>query len=643
MTKSIAPYGSWASPVSATMIAGETIGLDQPQLENNTAYWIEKRPAEQGRQVIVARKADQQPIDVIPSPFSARSRVHEYGGGVYATIGDTVYFVNNSDQGIYRAKIGQTPQRLFAEDGLRFADLCVDGQHGQIICICEDHRGDGEPENSLVAITIDGENALKTLHHGYDFYASPCLNPDSTQLAFIAWRHPNMPWDGTDLLLARIGDDGMGTDIRVIAGGSAESIFEPRWSPDDRLYFVSDKTGWWNLYRWQNDSPHLLCDVEAEFGLPQWVFGMSTYAFRSADQIVCAYCQQGRWYLATVCTNTGELQRIDTPYQDISGIQADDTRAVFLGGSPTCANEVALLQWSDNTLSALKPSSRIDIAVDDLAIAEAVTYPTSDNAEAHGFFYAPTNKQFAGPEGTRPPVIVFSHGGPTAATHSTLNLKIQFWTSRGFAVLDANYRGSTGYGRRYREQLDSHWGVADVADCEAGVRYLADRGDVDPDKAIIRGSSAGGYTTLCALTFGNTFKAGASLYGIGDLETLVRDTHKFEARYLDRLVGPYPESKTLYQERSPFHATDRLSCPVIFLQGLEDKVVPPSQAEAMVAALRSKGLPVAYVTFEGEQHGFRRAATIERALEAELYFYGSVFGFEPFDSIEPVPIDNLDR
>ncbi|KPK10450.1 MAG: peptidase [Acidithiobacillales bacterium SG8_45] len=640
MTRKLAAFGSWQSPIGTDLIAGQTIGLDQPRLDGEITYWIEKRPAENGRQVIVMHSPSHEISDVIASPFSARSRVHEYGGGVYTVCNGEVYFVNDSDQGIYRTRSGATPDCVFSEQGLRFADIVVDEKLDRLICVCEDHRGEGEPENRLVEINLSSRE-IATLHSGYDFYASPTLGPDGRQLAWLAWRHPDMPWDSTDLLLAQLSSGGEIEPAQVIAGGDRESVFQPRWSPDGRLYFVSDRTGWWNLYRYESSGPEILCEFDAEFGLPQWVFGMSTYAFQSPDQIICAYCQQGAWSLAIVCCNTGELQRVDTPYQDISGVQATPSRAVYLGGSPSHVLELAEISLPGRVTGTIRQSNKVDIDPGYLSVAEPVSFPTSEEATAYGFFYAPTNKSFAGPEHLKPPLIVISHGGPTAATGSTLNFKVQFWTSRGFGVLDVNYRGSTGYGRAYREQLNGNWGVADVADCEAGVRYLAERGDIDPERAIIRGSSAGGYTTLCALTFGHTFKAGASLYGIGDLETLVRDTHKFEARYLDRLVGPYPEQQALYQARSPIHAAERLSCPVIFLQGLEDKVVPPSQAEAMVAVLRAKGIAVAYVTFESEQHGFRRAASIARALEAELYFYGKVFGFEPADDIVPVAIDNL--
>jgi dipeptidyl aminopeptidase/acylaminoacyl peptidase len=640
--KQTVPFGSWPSPVSAALIAGATIGLDQPRLEGTYSYWVEKRPADKGRQVIVRRGADGTQHDVIPPPFSARSRVHEYGGGVYIVDRDTVYFVNDMDQGIYRSRPGETPEAVFVADKLRFADLVLDQQHGQLVCVCEDHNVGPEPQNRLVAIPLSGTPALRTLHQGYDFYAAPTISPDNGQLAWLAWRHPNMPWDGTDLLVADIGEAGDTPSPTVVAGGEQEAIFQPRWSPDGRLYFVSDCSGWWNIYRLGNNAPEPVCEFDAEFGLPLWVFGMSTYDFRSADEIVCCYCQHGEWYLGLLCTGTGELKRVDTPYSDLSGIQSNTDRVILLGGSPTQAVEVVEYGFAGKACNTLKRSSKTAITATDLSVAESITFSTSEGGRAHGFFYAPANSGFAGPLGKKPPLIVISHGGPTAATNSTLNYKIQYWTSRGFAVLDINYRGSTGYGRDYRRALNGHWGIYDVADCEYGVRYLAERGDIDAERTIIRGSSAGGYTTLCALTFGTAFRAGASLYGIGDLETLVRDTHKFEARYLDRLVGPYPQEKPLYRSRSPINALDKLHCPVIFLQGLEDKVVPPSQAQAMVDALDKKGIAVAYITFEGEQHGFRQAQTIRRALEAELYFYSKIFGFEPAEPITPIEIRNLE-
>jgi dipeptidyl aminopeptidase/acylaminoacyl peptidase len=637
----IAPFGSWQSPISATLIAGDAIGLDQPHLANGKCYWIEKRPVEAGRQVIVKRETDGAENDILPPPFSARSRVHEYGGAAYTVADDVIYFVNDNDQGIYAVNPGKSPGLLFAEPGLRFADLLFDAKHNRIVCICEDHGGGGEAGNFLVAITLNDPPRVIPLHRGHDFYASPTISPSGNTIAWISWSHPNMPWDGSELWLAELGETGKLLDPRRSAGGDSESIFQPQWSPDGQLYFVSDTTGWWQIYRYQESGAKRLCDLEAEFGLPQWVFGMSTYGFVSADIIICCYCQQGQWVLAQLCTSTGELSRIDSPYLDIASIRADEEHAVFLAGTPTSTTELVTYRPDDRKFTALKRSLRVPIDKKSLSIAQAVSFPAAGGSKAHGFFYAPQNGNFVGPDKERPPLIVMSHGGPTAATGSSLNLRIQFWTSRGFAVLDVNYGGSTGYGRGYRERLNGEWGIVDVADCEAGARYLATNGKVDDDRLIIRGSSAGGYTTLCALTFTDTFQAGASLYGIGDLEALVRDTHKFESRYLDRLVGPFPDSKKIYQDRSPLFHADRLSCPVIFFQGDEDRVVPSNQAESMVQALRENGIAVAYLSFTGEQHGFRRAETIARVLEAELYFYGKVFGFEPADRIETVDIENL--
>ncbi|MEE8387739.1 MAG: S9 family peptidase [Acidiferrobacterales bacterium] len=635
-----APFGSWQSPISATLIAGETIGLDQPQLQDDSCYWIEKRPTEGGRQVIVQQNTDGTINDLLPPPFSARSRAHEYGGAAYTVASDIFYFVNDSDQGIYAVTPGTAPISIFSEPGLRFADIQIDGNQNRLVCVCEDHRGAGEAINSLVALTLGDNPALTTLREGADFYASPALRADGGLLAWLSWNHPNMPWDGTELWLADIKPDGELCDARCIAGGKSISIFQPQWSPDSRLYFVSDAAGWWQIYRQQADGAQRLCDIEAEFGLPQWVFGQSTYAFVSADTIVCCYCQQGEWFLARLCAHTGELSLIDIPYGDISSVRANQDRVVFLAGSPVSTTELVAYLPQQKKLTVLKKSMPAAIRKSYLSIAQKISFATAGGNAAHGFYYEPRNGDYSAPGGKSPPLIVMSHGGPTAATGRSLNLRIQYWTSRGFAVLDVNYSGSTGYGRAYRQHLDGQWGLVDVSDCESGAKFLVAANKVDGNRLIIRGSSAGGYTTLCALTFTDTFSAGASLYGIGDLEALVRDTHKFESHYLDRLVGPFPGSRQTYRDRSPLFHADKLSCPVIFFQGEEDRVVPPNQAETMVAALRQNGIAVSYLRFTGEQHGFRLAKTITRVLEAELYFYGKVLGFEPADKIEPVTIMN---
>jgi len=635
-----APYGTWKSPISAGMIAGKTIGLDQPQLHIDSCYWIERRPVENGRQVIVRQNADGTVADLLPTPYSARSRVHEYGGASYIVADNVVYFVNDSDQGIYLIESGRRPELVYAKHGLRFADLQFDFCHQRLVCICEDHNGSGEATNSLVALTINSEHTLTTLHEGADFYASPAVRADGEALAWLSWNHPNMPWDGTELWQANIQHEGGLHDARRIAGGETVSVFQPQWSPDNKLYFVSDASGWWQLYCQHDRDPKLLCDLEAEFGLPQWVFGMSTYGFISADTIACSYCEHGEWFLALLCTRTGELSRIELPYGDITGVRSDKDRIIFLAGSTSTSTELLAYNPNQKKLSILKKSLPTPIGKQYLSTAQKISFTTADGIFSHGFFYEPRNDNYAAPSAERPPLIVMSHGGPTAATGNSLNLKIQYWTSRGFAVLDVNYGGSTGYGRAYRQRLDGQWGIVDVGDCESGAKYLASADKVDNHRLIIRGSSAGGYTTLCALTFTDTFNAGASLYGIGDLEALVRDTHKFESRYLDRLVGPLPSSQEVYRERSPLFHADKLSCPVIFFQGQEDKVVPPNQADSIVSALREHGIAVSYLLFAGEQHGFRLAQTIVRALEAELYFYGKIFGFKPADNIAAIEIAN---
>jgi dipeptidyl aminopeptidase/acylaminoacyl peptidase len=426
-----------------------------------------------------------------------------------------------------------------------------------------------------------------------------------------------------------------------VGGGVSESIFQPEWSPDGILHFVSDRTGWWNLYRWRAGRIEPLGAKAAEFGQPQWVFGMSTYAFISPSRIICAYTEQGRWHLASLATDTQQFDVIETPYTDISGLHATAERVVFTAGSPSQATAIVQFDPHTQALTTLRRAHHLDLDPGYIASPEPIEFPTSKGRTAYALFYAPTSTDYTAPAAERPPLIVKSHGGPTSAASTALNLGVQYWTSRGFAVLDVNYGGSSGYGRAYRQRLNGQWGIVDVEDCINGARYLVERGDVDVDRLAITGGSAGGYTTLCALTFHDTFSAGASRYGVSDLEALARETHKFESRYLDSLVGPYPKCQALYRARSPIHFTDRLSCPLILFQGLEDQVVPPNQAEMMAQALRDKGLPVAYVPFEGEQHGFRRAENIARALEGELYFYSRVFHFDLGEEVEAVAIENL--
>ncbi len=639
--KKIAPYGSWKSTITSDLIVAGTVGLGQVRLDGEAVYWIEQRPTEGGRNVIVRRTPDGTIADLTPVPFNVRTRVHEYGGGAYAVRDGALYFSNFTDQRLYRQTGADEPTPLTAADGLRYADAVVDTQRSRLICVREDHRVTGqEAVNSLTSIDLaSGEETV--LVSGSDFYSNPRLNPEGTQLAWLAWNHPQMPWDGTELLVGTVHSDGSLAAVRRVAGGTAESIFQPEWSPLGILYFVSDRSGWWNLYRVRNDSIEALWEKTADFGRPQWMFGMATYAFASANRIICTYTENGTWHMASLDPGTRQCDAIALPYTEVSGVHASAGKAIFLAGSPTEPLAVVQLDLETHTCTVLRQSSQLGLDPDSLSAPQAVAFPTEHDRTAYGLFYPPTNADYVAPQGERPPLVVKSHGGPTSAAQTALDLRIQYWTSRGFAVLDVNYGGSSGYGRAYRQRLNGHWGIVDVDDCVNGAHSLVARGEVDAERLTITGGSAGGYTTLCALTFRNTFRAGASHYGISDLEALARDTHKFESRYPDNLVGPYPERRDVYQARSPVHFTHQLSCPLIVFQGAEDTIVPPNQAELMVAALRAKGLPVAYVLFAGEQHGFRKAENIKRALDGELYFYSRIFGFSLAEAVKPLTIENL--
>jgi dipeptidyl aminopeptidase/acylaminoacyl peptidase len=637
----IAPYGSWRSPITSDLIVAETIWPGKITLDGDDIYWIEMRPAEGGRYVIMRHAPDGQIADVTPAGFNARTTVHEYGGGAYVVDGGTVYFSNFADQRLYRQDHGAAPRPITPEGKLRYADGVVDRRRGRLICVREDHTGTGEAVNTIVALALDGEREAEVLVQGHDFYSTPRLSPDGARLAWLAWSHPNMPWDGTELWVAPVAEDGSLGVAELVAGGAAESIFQPAWSPNGVLHFVSDRSGWWNLYRLRDGQTEALHLMEAEFGVPQWVFGMCTYGFDSEDRIVCVYQSDGVDHLAMLDTATGAFETIETPYTLYEDPQVAPGQVLFLGGAPNEFPTLVRLDLATRQIEVLRRSSELAIDPGYISLPRAIEFPTDGGLTAHAFFYPPRNQDFAAPRGERPPLLVMSHGGPTGATSAALDLEKLYWTSRGIAVLDVNYGGSTGYGRAYRQRLNDQWGVVDVNDCANGARELARRGEVDGDRLAITGGSAGGYTTLCALTFRDDFRAGASHFGISELEVFAKDTHKFESRYLDRLIGPYPERKDLYYERSPINFTNRLECPVILFQGLEDKVVPPNQAELMVEALRAKQLPVAYVAFEGEQHGFRKAENIKRALDGEFYFYSRVFGFQPAEAIEPVPIENL--
>ncbi|MGB3294422.1 MAG: S9 family peptidase [Phormidesmis sp.] len=641
-------YGSWESPITSELIVSSAIRLGAVQLDGPDIYWSELRPSEGGRQLVVrygpedvALAEGDTATDITPAPFNVRSRVHEYGGGAYVVHQGTVYFSNFADQRLYAQRAGEAPVALTPEvtpaAGLRYADMVVDGQRQRLICVVEDHRQGGEAVNAIATIPLAG-GSPKVIVSGNDFYSSPRLSLDGTQLAWITWNHPQMPWDGTELWLANVTDEGSLSRPRKLVGNVKESVCQPQWSPAGALHFISDATGWWNLYRWEGERGEPLFPMEAEFAGPQWNFGQSSYGFEDNTSILCTYVYQGITRLARFDTLARSMDELEIPYCGIGSLQIGQGFAAFLAASTDRPSALVRLDLTTLEMTELRQSSSLTVDPGYLSEPEVISFPTTGGFNAYGIYYRPHNKDHEAPITERPPLLVKSHGGPTAAASSAFNPAIQYWTSRGFAVLDVNYGGSTGYGRAYRNRLQRKWGIVDVDDCVNGARYLVEQDKADADRLTIDGGSAGGYTTLAALTFRDVFKAGASYYGVSNMASLAEETHKFESRYLDSLVGPYPQEKAIYEERSPINSVDQLSCPVIFLQGSEDKIVPPNQAEEMVNALKKKGIPVAYLLFEGEQHGFRQAENIKQALEAELSFYSQIFGFALADEIDPVEI-----
>lgn len=641
----IAPYGTWKSPISSEWIVADTVTMGEMVLGEDTIYWIEGRPKEAGRYVIMGIQALGEARELTPAGFNARTRVHEYGGGAFLVAEGEIVFSNFADQRLYRQSWNSDPVPLTPEAPWRYADGVFDAQRRRIISVREDHsHADQEAVNTLVAIPWDNaEGEQSVLVSGNDFVSSPRLSPDGRHLAWLTWDHPRMPWDGTELWVAEISEEGSLNTPQKVAGSETESIFQPEWSPNGQLYFISDRTGWWNLYRQKVDSPTdpvSVCSRDAEFGVPQWVFGLSTYGFESADSIICTYIDTDGQHIARLQTETGELTPFNTPFSSYRFVRVRQNRALFLGGSPTQPTALSELDLTSGAIKIHKQSSSVAVDAGYLSVPEAVEFSTENGLTAHAYYYPPRNQDVTAPPDEKPPLLVRSHGGPTGSTSTNFNLGIQYWTSRGFAVVDVNYGGSTGYGRDYRNRLRGQWGVVDVDDCVNAAKYLVNQGLADSNRLTIDGGSAGGYTTLCALTFRDVFHAGASHFGLSELLSFVGDTHKFESRYLDSLIGSWTEEQELYKQRSPFYFANQLSCPVIFFQGDEDKIVPPSQAEVMVEALKEKGVAVAYVLFAGEQHGFRQSENIRRALDGEFWFYAHIFGFEPADDIEPVPIWN---
>ncbi|MEN3277991.1 MAG: hypothetical protein V7631_3781 [Massilia sp.] len=637
--KQAAPCGTWTSPISAAVVAAGATPLSQVALDGDDVLWLAGRASEAGRTTLQRWRAGT--IDEpTPAPFSVRTRVHEYGGGAYAVDAGTVWFSHFTDSHLYRVEGDGAPDVFTREEAVRYADFVPDRARNRLIAVREDHlAGEAYPVNTICAVGFDGSETI--LVDGNDFYAAPRLSPDGRQLAWLSWDHPRMPWQGTELWVADVQEDGSLVDGRLIAGGLDESICQPEWSPGGMLYFVSDRSGWWNLYRFEDGVVHPLCPREAEFGGPHWSFGGSMYGFRSEDEIVCTYIEDGVSRLGRLSTRGCTLEPIETPYEEIRELRVSPRYVAVLAGSPTIALELALIDPDTGKRTVLVRSSENLPDVGYLSVPRSIRYRSANGRTAYAFHYAPANADFEAQPGELPPLIVIGHGGPTGMATSTLKLATQFWTSRGFAVLDVNYGGSTGFGRAYRDLLKGQWGVIDVEDCVAGARHLAESGLADPERLLIRGSSAGGLTTLAALTFHDVFKAGASYYGVSDLAGLDADSHKFESHYNEYLIAPKAQADAVYRARSPIHHTDALKRPMIFFQGLDDKVVPPQQSETMVEALRRRGVPVAYITLEGEGHGFRKADSVVRTLEAELAFYLRVFGIPAPAGLAPLEIENL--
>jgi dipeptidyl aminopeptidase/acylaminoacyl peptidase len=645
-----APYGSWRSPVTPAMVASGGVSLGELAVDGEDLYWLEGRPLEGGRQALRRAAPGEAAEDQLPPPLNVRTRVHEYGGGSYAVHRGTVLFSDFADQRLYRRDPGAEPRPITPEPatpaGLRYADAVLDAGGRWLLCVRESHDG-AEVTNELVALPADGSAAPHVLASGRDFYAAPRLDPSGRRLAWLEWDHPRMPWDGTECMLADF-DPATGRldgGPALVAGGPETSVAQPEWSPDGVLHFISDSSGWWNLYRAAEGGAEPLAPMDAEFAMPQWTLGQSTYAFLEDGTIACLYGRGPVWRLGLIAPGAQTaVTPLDLPFTAFYPTRLRVTaggRIATFAGSATQAAALITVDPATAAYQVVQRSRDLQLDPDDLSVPRPIEFPTEGGQTAHALYYPPANAGFQGPAGELPPLLVTSHGGPTAQVVDQLNLSVQYFTSRGFAVVDVDYGGSSGYGRAYRQRLRGQWGIVDTQDCINAARHLADRGLADPKRLAIRGGSAGGYTTLCALTFSDLFAAGASYFGVADVETLARDTHKFESRYLDGLIGPWPQAAELYRRRSPIRHTDLLSNPIILFQGLQDAVVPPAQAERMAAALDAKGIPYAYLAFEGEQHGFRRAPNIRRALEAELYFYGRILGFDLADRVEPLPIRNL--
>jgi dipeptidyl aminopeptidase/acylaminoacyl peptidase len=635
----VAPYGSWSSPISLDDLTAGSITLSAPRIDGENLYWLEAHPEQAGRTSLWRRGLHGgEPVELTPAPSYVRDKVHEYGGGEYGVRDGVVVYSELADGRLYRVTGDGPAVPITPEGQFRYADIQVHPDRDLVLAVREDHTGPGEPANTIVAVELDGSGTVTVLCAGADFYASPQLAADG-RLAWTQWEHPNMPWDSTTIMIGSLAGRSV-IDPGVAAGGPGESVGHPRWLPNRDLLFVSDRTNWWNVYAWRDGDVRPLRTEAAEYCTPHWTFGHSPYAVIDEARLLCTICRNTVLSIGLLSVATGDLEPLTR--------EGDGTLSVAVGGGMAAAvlshpdrpPSLAVLDLGTRSWIDVRQSGAAAIAADGVSFAQPVTCP-SERGPVHGWFYPPVNPDVTAPDGTLPPLITVSHGGPTGCSFPDFKLAYQFWTSRGYAILDVNYGGSSGFGRDYRQRLTGAWGVVDVEDCVAAARAMGEQSLADPARLTVKGGSAGGFTTLRALTSSDVFAAGISLYGVGDLETLARDTHKFESRYLDTLVGPYPQARDVYRDRSPIEHLDQLSSPILLLQGADDKVVPPSQAEELAEAARRKGLPVCLLIFDGEGHGFRMAETIKVSTQAQIYFLGRILGFTPADDVPEFPIENL--
>jgi dipeptidyl aminopeptidase/acylaminoacyl peptidase len=651
--KQTLPYGSWPTRITSELVVAQAVRVYDAKADGADLIWSEARPAEGGRTTLVRRGADGDTTELLSRKANARTAVHEYGGGAWWVRDGVLWYAEWADQRLYRRDpdsgeaTALTPEPDVPK-GDRFADGDVSPDGHWIACVREHHpRGGGvvDVRNEIVRLAAHEPSTPEVLVSGPDFASSPRWSPDGRRLCWVQWEHPNMPWDSTTLYVRT-----EGSDPEVVAGTAGESVVEPRWAQDGSLLFISDRTGWWNIYRWDPDGGEVgqVTDLEAEVALPQWVLGGSRYALLDGGTIVLAQSRGGFDRISARLPD-GTIKDLDLPFTSVRSLRrAGPDQVVLVAAEPTAEGSVVRITITSggdldgvDTVQPPRDLSALGVASGFISVPEEVELPSAQGRTTYALIYEPASPDVTGPDDELPPLLVDVHGGPTAAAGAELDLEIQYWTSRGFVVACVNYGGSTGYGREYRDLLQGTWGVVDVEDSIAVARWLADQGRVDPRRMAIRGGSAGGYTTLAALVAeDNPFSAGGDYFGVADLEAMTIDTHKFESRYLDGLIAPYPEGQELYRERSPISHIDRFSQPLIVLQGLEDEVVPPNQATMIVDALQAKRVPVAYLPFEGEQHGFRRQENIRRALDGELSFYSQIFGFElpAAEGIEPVEL-----